>query len=140
MNRILKLILFATLLTLTLSQGHLKGKAANKNANKTTVLDDNHFASSTEREKTFTIDDNQVNKPLATTISPKKKGDPYKNPVTLTLKSGTEEVTCNLKSYEDLCVLEKVPVTPSHLTIKCRDLPCDVEFVTSQSPLLQTVS
>lgn len=54
------------------------------------MIEDDHLFSNTSKEQTFTVADAVTNRPLVTTISPKKKGDAYKNPVTLILKSGSE--------------------------------------------------
>ena len=122
MALVFKGILLLTILFLVSPQGHLKSHKppSLSRENKTQILDDNHFTSKTSKVETFIISDVVVNKPLATTISPKKRTDPYNNAVTLTLKSGTEEITCHLKSYQDLCVLEKVPTLPITLKVECQ--------------------
>lgn len=56
----------------------------------TTVIESDHFSSESERFTTYNISDAEANKPMITTLRPKKQGDAYDNPITVRLTSGSE--------------------------------------------------
>ena len=77
----------------------------NKKANLTTVVESDHFSSTTERFTVYNISDAEANKSVITTLRSKKVGDSYDNPITVKLSSGSEDATCKFSGYSDLCVL-----------------------------------
>jgi hypothetical protein len=91
------LLLAVCLVTITCKSSH--------NSNLTTVIETDHFFNQKERSAIYNISDAEVNKSLITTLQPKDSDSLYTNPITIRLSSGSEEVTCKFKSFQDLCVL-----------------------------------
>ena len=52
----------------------------------------------------------------------------YENPISVELKTEEHNTKCGFESYDDLCVVERIKTKKLSITLKCENLPCEVEW------------
>lgn len=66
-------------------------------------------------------------------LRPREDSKPYENAIEFKLTSDSNVATCQMKNYQSLCVLDKVPNAQVKLGIKCDKLPCEAAWTVYQA-------
>ena len=87
------------------------------------MVEANHYSSTTQKKSGYDITDIEKNKPLLFILKPHNTDANdqtlVNNPITITLKAGSDSKSCVFKSYTQLCVLPKVSSDKGILGFEC---------------------
>ena len=67
----------------------------------------------------YNISDVNQEKPISVMIKKTEEDPSYSNKISIIIKVGSDSTTCEYKSYDDLCVINKLSSKNISMTVKC---------------------